>query len=946
MENQQASVCGEDVTILLLGTTSLTPDLPDKLEALGADVERAGVRHAAAAVVAVAPDLVVLLGDAAMAGGKRVLELLARDPAAAVAPVVVVGRRTPAASGLKHGPAAAIPNNLNADEMATRLIALAREIPEREGAVRGDVSPKTIEPLLQSLSEGHRSGVLTVGKDQLPAPARTLLKGGLPVSERPERFVERVKPLLEDSGQPAEYEFQESAVGVDSIPPSRAKDDAPLSMVKGCRVAVVDSDRGRADKLAQALRGRGALAFACVDANGLDQVRGGDPDVVLVDPGDMEGPCCDLMDSFVKDVRLRWASVLAAPRSEVWATGATKPLISAICTKISDLLRPARELSKRLRDHPQFTTRMELLGPARLLRVLAAANKTVRITVRHPKATVHVDVQDGLVCGALAFCKDAPGKPLVGPEALCAMTVMRSGRVTVAPRESAELRELNARVDLALAMVDVENPPIAPSLAPLQQGRFPGQHDRGAPTAGASEGQPQAMGTDGASLSAAGLPAQRRAPAAPAPPVPVSALAQRPDSAAGQIRAKGTMLGLGHAVPRPAGGQAVQAAAVEQVGPSEELDSFRTSIPTLDTALDPLVSEAPSADFEALESQDAVPRSDLQKQTPAASGLAVAARASMQRLAAGLQNLGGMSGDALSRLFLLLVAAKRWLRPAGERLGLLRRSVRIPELESTDAPQPASAEPLAGGPSGSLAFPFAQHRQALGNQLAALIAAIRSRVSPRVLIAVSGCAALSAVLLGAWLFAGAEPQIDVAARETGGAAPVAKVAAPTGAATSAERPPARPEPRLSDSVRAQEAEKTRPSASDAPSGAEPEGPDLPADRAWHRGSARKLVTEATRLRRRQRLGMAEASYLKALSLWPNYPLAMAGVVRVHLERRDGVEALRWAKRLVKMKPLRSNHYLLLGDAYALNAKMDHARKAWRRSARFGNRRAKRRLKGE
>lgn len=54
--------------------------------------------------------------------------------------------------------------------------------------------------------------------------------------------------------------------------------------------------------------------------------------------------------------------------------------------------------------------------------------------------------------------------------------------------------------------------------------------------------------------------------------------------------------------------------------------------------------------------------------------------------------------------------------------------------------------------------------------------------------------------------------------------------------------------------------------------------------------------------------------MRALKAWPNYPRALAGVVRVHLARKDGAEAVRWAKRLVSVQPKRSNNQLLLGDA--------------------------------
>jgi len=110
--------------------------------------------------------------------------------------------------------------------------------------------------------------------------------------------------------------------------------------------------------------------------------------------------------------------------------------------------------------------------------------------------------------------------------------------------------------------------------------------------------------------------------------------------------------------------------------------------------------------------------------------------------------------------------------------------------------------------------------------------------------------------------------------------------------------------------------------------------------------ARQLCDEGHKLRSRGRLGLAEAKYLQALGLFPQYPRALAGVVRVHLTRGDGAEAVRWAERLVVMQPNRSNNQLLLGDAYALSGKAEDARRHWRKSAAYGNSTARKRLKDD
>jgi hypothetical protein len=90
--------------------------------------------------------------------------------------------------------------------------------------------------------------------------------------------------------------------------------------------------------------------------------------------------------------------------------------------------------------------------------------------------------------------------------------------------------------------------------------------------------------------------------------------------------------------------------------------------------------------------------------------------------------------------------------------------------------------------------------------------------------------------------------------------------------------------------------------------------------------AYKLIREGNQLLKDNRLGMAEASYLKALKAKPNYPRAMASLVRVHLRRGDGNEAARWAKRLNKIQPKNSTNRRLLADALALQNNKSPTRK--------------------
>jgi len=106
--------------------------------------------------------------------------------------------------------------------------------------------------------------------------------------------------------------------------------------------------------------------------------------------------------------------------------------------------------------------------------------------------------------------------------------------------------------------------------------------------------------------------------------------------------------------------------------------------------------------------------------------------------------------------------------------------------------------------------------------------------------------------------------------------------------------------------------------------------------------ARDLVKRARRFRRAGQLELAEGAYLKALANIANYPLAIAGLARIQLERKNGVEAVRWAQELVRLQPDRSSHQLLLGDAHALNGSRAEAEQAWQRAAELGSKTARKR----
>jgi tetratricopeptide (TPR) repeat protein len=263
-------------------------------------------------------------------------------------------------------------------------------------------------------------------------------------------------------------------------------------------------------------------------------------------------------------------------------------------------------------------------------------------------------------------------------------------------------------------------------------------------------------------------------------------------------------------------------------------------------------------------------------------------------------------------------------------------------------PEPAAALP---GP--------AARRRSLRNAIAAAAVVAVSALGLLLLPAL-GSHAKGARKLAAIEITGpiAPKPIAAAAAAVPALAPSPTPAAAPTPVPAAEAPPA-PVPSIPEPLAAPEPAAAGPE----PAAAAPEPSTLPVEAVPERSAAtgvpavsgRGLSREATLAQakasvrkaegyvRDGRLGMAEAAYLKALSLFPRYPLAIGGLTRIHLQRHDAGEALRWAKMLVASQPNRGANQRMLGDAYALAGKQADATRAWEQALRYGDRSARQRL---
>jgi tetratricopeptide (TPR) repeat protein/DNA-binding NarL/FixJ family response regulator len=421
-------------------------------------------------VIAAAPDLVLLMGDAAKDGGTEILKTLMSSPVCSVVPVAILDDNAALDDRLRafrHGAAAVIPRSASIDAIAERVEKLAKEIPDRVGESLGTIGEATLSEFVGTLSKELRSGILSVhaGKDQ--EAVRLVLGGGRPLAAFIDDFVKRVKSHVVHA-EPLRYEFAEHAGGtVALLDPDTPSPEPARPSIAGIRVALADDDTGRADSVAQELRSRGAT-IVVTDLAPTDlrfaRLRQVDPEVLLIGEEQVKTQGYELLKRMRRDTRLRWASLLVVRWEEIWSEALSVPALDRLETALHTLAEADRTLQDWAASGEIFDARLEATGPARCLRALVTAPRAQRVQVTNPRISVTIDVSDNLVVGAAAEVPGDASQRWEGALALSAFMVLSSGRVRVEPVTQPAATNVMATIDVALNMADSEPSPITPSV--------------------------------------------------------------------------------------------------------------------------------------------------------------------------------------------------------------------------------------------------------------------------------------------------------------------------------------------------------------------------------------------------------------------------------------------------------------------------------------------------
>lgn len=456
-------------TVLVIGADeSFLPALRLALARHQVYVETSLVANAVETVVVTAPDLVLLVGEAARDAGRGVLTQLTSSPVSSIVPVALLGDETALEERLRafrHGAAAIIPRSASVDAIAEQVARFAREIPERGGDALGQIGEATLAEFVHTLQSELRSGILSLRQGASDVPVRLVLGSGRPLAAFIDDFVKRVKRHVIHA-EPLEYEFDDRAVGTVQVLANESHEsEPPPGNIEGLRLVLADDQPARTDVIAQELRARGASVVVTAfdpDPSQFARLRQLDPEVLVMGESELEGAGYRLVKRMKGDTRLRWASLLVVRWHEIWADALAVPAIDRIRGALAMLAEPDRGLFDRSELGDAFDARLEVTGPARCLRALSKTKNPLRLSLHNARILVEIDLSDGLVVGASA--RSPGGDTWEGAPALAAFLVLSTGRLCVDPVRQPATTNVMATVDVALNLAESEAAPIMPSI--------------------------------------------------------------------------------------------------------------------------------------------------------------------------------------------------------------------------------------------------------------------------------------------------------------------------------------------------------------------------------------------------------------------------------------------------------------------------------------------------
>lgn len=182
------------------------------------------------------------------------------------------------------------------------------------------------------------------------------------------------------------------------ILPSDPPTSPTKTKIRGIRIFIVDDDPFRVDALAMDLRTLGAeVAVGDRSAGGYRQAARFIPDAVISDlvrPGE-EG--FRFIQSLRRHPLLRWSSVMLIRWWEETGVGEGQVALDPVLDQLEELLAPVRIIEERIVAKSSLGDRLEMTGPASLLRILSNAGLSGDLSVNDTWNIFTVELAGGRV---------------------------------------------------------------------------------------------------------------------------------------------------------------------------------------------------------------------------------------------------------------------------------------------------------------------------------------------------------------------------------------------------------------------------------------------------------------------------------------------------------------------------------------------------------------------
>jgi CheY-like chemotaxis protein len=385
---------------------------------------------------------------------------MASSRATDVLPIAIVSNDAVKKGELSHfrtGAVAVIARGSGADTIARRVAELTEEIPERAGVATGRVSEENLHELVQLAASDAKTGILSIragaGAGE-QADMSMLVEPDCQSAEDLDAMLNKLRDALEQKTE-LQYEFHEASGGrLSIVPAGSGQSTSDLSSLRNTRIVVLDVDLLRAERLSEVLVQNGVYgAAADMSLAGLPRIREIDPQIIIVDASTIRAGGLDVVRAMRKDAQLQWASILVVRWEELWPARASRPDLGQLAARIELLIEQDAELRRRTVDEIDFDTRLELVGPGRLIRALCAVPGVRHVVVSSTRGQVEIDIADAAVLGAYVTYTDRRREAEQGMPALVALWNLNAGRVAVREQDLPSVANIMMSVDEALGMV-------------------------------------------------------------------------------------------------------------------------------------------------------------------------------------------------------------------------------------------------------------------------------------------------------------------------------------------------------------------------------------------------------------------------------------------------------------------------------------------------------------